>query len=59
MPAVLTGDVASVLSDAHVDAGGTQARAVRGFLSATPSPLSGGCTADGGVRGRSRRHPGA
>lgn len=30
MPAVLTGDVASVLSDAHVDAGGTQARGCSG-----------------------------
>lgn len=30
MPAVLTGDVASVLSDAHVDARGTQARGCSG-----------------------------
>lgn len=36
MPAVLTGDVASVLSDAHVDAGGTQARGCSGGRAGLP-----------------------
>lgn len=36
MPAVLTGDVASVLSDGHVDAGWTQARGCFGGRAGLP-----------------------